>query len=241
MQPGRRRHVAHEIRIDVEPADAVELARGIGLSGRGRDRRQRFAHRPALAVHQIEFHLHGHHRPEPALGKARQQRRQDLARIDQAGLVLLLRHGEEKLCGRFRRPGDGRQRAGNRPGIAVGIAARFRPAAGIEILTRHVEEIEAERQLHAAIPDLRRLMRRKALAARNAVHIGEERVELRHLRMGFQEAGELPLPLPPAIPLWRPPYVPPLDVLWRAMASLSSLTGRHATEGGGTRQAARIG
>ena len=191
LQLGRGRDVAHDVGIDVEAADAVELARRIRFAGGGRDRRQRLAQRAALAVHQVEFQLHRDHRREPALGEARQQPRQQLARIDQAGLVLLLRHGEQHLRGRLARPRHRRQRRRHRKGVAVGIAARFRAAAGVEVFAGHVEEVEAERQLHAAVPDLAGLMHRKALAARHAVHVGEEGVDLRHRGMGFQKAREL--------------------------------------------------
>ena len=184
-------HIAHEIGIDVEAGDGIKLARVVRLSGRGRDRRQRLAQRAALAVRQIEFHFRRDHGREAALGKARQQPRQHLARIDQARLVLLLRHGQHHLRRRLRAQGTVVSVALDRPGIAVGVAAQFRAAAGIEIFAGRIEEIEAERQLHAAIPDLRRFMHRKALAARIAVHVRQEGVEMPDAGIGFQEAGKL--------------------------------------------------
>ena len=196
LQLGGDGDVAHEVGIDVEPADAVELARGIGFAGRGRDRRQRLAQRAALAVHQVEFQLHRHHRRQPALGEPRQQPRQQLARIDQARLVVLLRHGEQHLRGRLARPRHRGQRRRHRKGVAVGIAARFRAAAGIEVFAGHIEEIEAERQLHAAVPDLAGLMHRKALAARHTVHVGEESVDLRDPRWLFRKRASSPPVLP---------------------------------------------
>ena len=110
-----------------------------------------------------------------------------MARIGSHRRAIELEEGEPHFAARRRGPGQGDERAGDRPSAPVGIAIGPDEAGFLHILAGDIEAEDGTRQVPAGTKDRQKLVSSDDLAAGDAVEVDQDEIEGGDLRVGGEE------------------------------------------------------
>ncbi len=170
--------------VAVEIVDRIDRVVLLAPAATRAERRLRRAVGGAGAVHEIEFELQRDHRSQAAVGEALKHALQRGARFAAGRRAVFVAHGREQLQPLRAFAPDRRERAGNRPRGAVGIAVAEATAERVHHLALDVHQVDRARQLHAGVEQPRGLGQWQALAAHRAGDVDHDGVDAFQTWMG---------------------------------------------------------
>ena len=136
--------------------------------------------RRQLLVQQIELQFHRDHRRQTMCFVAPENALQHLTRVGLEQAALGVFHLQQALRHRTIRPGNRSQSARHRPTDAVFVADVIAQSGFFDCVAGDVGGNQRHRQTDAVGIDLFQRVARNALAAQQAVHVGQDQID--HLR-----------------------------------------------------------
>ena len=181
-----------QCRVLVQVRHRVDLRAELAPAGQRLARRLRAALRRALAVDQVELELDRHDRREAEIAEVPQHAGQHMSRIAVKRPAIVLVHADLHLRDFRSEPRDRRERACDRQADPVRVAVVEAETRRLHRAAEHVEREHRRRQQQSVAHDRFQLFDRHALAARDAHLVGQQQVDVAHLRV-FRHPRAYPL------------------------------------------------
>jgi len=183
---GAFENVLQAVDVLVEVVDQVDLGRLRALAGNRRARRLRPAVH-VLLVDQVELQLERGADGQAQFVEAAHHLAQHLARVGEERLAIALVHGHQQLCGGATLPGFAAERVGNREAGAVRVTDVHAQTGAFHGDAVDIQGEQRGGQVDAFLVHLVQAGAFDALATHDAVHVCNEEVDVKHLRVFLEK------------------------------------------------------